>query len=55
MLARRFLTFKPSKGAYAVIGNHEYYAGLENSLHFLRGAGFNVLRGESTAAAGIYW
>lgn len=28
-LSRRFLMFKPSKGAYAVIGNHEYYAVLE--------------------------
>jgi len=52
-MARRFLAFKPPKGAYAVIGNHEYYAGLENSLRFLRSAGFTVLRGESAAAGGI--
>jgi len=52
-LARRFLAYKPPKGSYAVIGNHEVYAGLENSLRFLRSAGFTVLRGESAAAGGI--
>ena len=36
-----------------MIGNHEVYAGLESSLHFLRSAGFTVLRGESVAAGGI--
>jgi predicted MPP superfamily phosphohydrolase len=52
-LAQHFLTIKPPKGAYAIIGNHEVYAGLENSLRFLRSAGFTVLRGESAAAGGI--
>ena len=52
-MARRFSTFHPPKGAFAVIGNHEYYAGIENSLHFLRNSGFTVLRGESSAAGGI--
>jgi uncharacterized protein len=52
-LARRFLAIRPPKGAYAVIGNHEYFAGLENSLRFLRSAGFTVLRGESAATGGI--
>jgi predicted MPP superfamily phosphohydrolase len=31
---------------YAVLGNHEYYAGLDTSLEFLRSAGFRVLRRE---------
>ena len=52
-LARHFLTIKPPHGAYAVIGNHEVYAGLEDSIDFLHTAGFNVLRGESAAAGGI--
>ena len=52
-LARRFLAIQPRNGAYAIIGNHEYFAGLENSLNFLRSAGFTVLRGESAATAGI--
>ena len=38
-LARRFRTYTPPLGIYAVTGNHEYYAGLENSLRFLRDAG----------------
>ena len=52
-LARHFQTYTPRLGAYAVTGNHEYYVGLENSLRFLRSAGFTVLRGESAAAGGI--
>ena len=51
--ARHFQTYKPPLGAYAVTGNHEYFAGLENSLRFLRNAGFTVLRGESAKAGGI--
>jgi len=54
-LARHFLTFTPPKGAYAVIGNHEYYAGLENSLRFLRSADFTVLRRESVASGGNHF
>jgi predicted MPP superfamily phosphohydrolase len=52
-LARRFHSYKPPLGAYAVTGNHEYYAGLESALRFLRDAGFAVLRGESAKAGGI--
>jgi len=52
-LARHFQSYTPPLGAYAVTGNHEYYAGLENSLSFLRNAGFTVLRGESAKAGGI--
>jgi uncharacterized protein len=53
ILAQRFLTFKPPHGAYAIIGNHEVYAGLNDSLRFLHSAGFTVLRGDSAAAGGI--
>lgn len=52
-LARHFHAYTAPLGAYAVTGNHEYYAGLENSLRFLRNAGFTVLRGESAKAGGI--
>jgi len=52
-LAPRFKTCTPPLGAYAVIGNHEHYAGLENALRFLRSAGFTVLRGESAEAGRI--
>jgi predicted MPP superfamily phosphohydrolase len=52
-LARHFRSYTPPMGAYAVIGNHELYAGAEDSLRFLRDAGFTVLRGESVKAGGI--
>lgn len=34
-------------GKYAVTGNHEYYAGLDQALEFTRKAGFTVLRNQS--------
>jgi hypothetical protein len=52
-LARHFRTYTPPLGAYAVTGNHETYAGLENSLRFLRDAGFTILRDESAKAGDI--
>lgn len=52
-LAAHFKACTPPLGAYAVTGNHEYYAGLEHSLRFLRNAGFTVLRGETVKAGGI--
>lgn len=52
-LAQRLLALKPPQGAYAVIGNHEYFAGLDTSLRFFRSAGFTVLRGESVQAGGV--
>ena len=52
-LARRFHTYTPPLGAYAIIGNHEHYIGLDHSLRFLRNAGFTVLRGEAASTGGI--
>ena len=53
-LAKRFFALKPPKGGtFAIIGNHEFYAGLEDSIRFLRSAGFTVLRGKSAATEGI--
>jgi predicted MPP superfamily phosphohydrolase len=52
-LARQFKAYSPPLGAFAVTGNHEYFAGLESSVQFLRDAGFTVLRGESVKAGGI--
>lgn len=51
-LAEPFQTLRPPSGLFAVMGNHEYFAGVENSLRFLRNAGFTVLRGGAAAAAG---
>ncbi len=52
-LSRHFRKLKPRDGAYAVIGNHEAYAGLDNSLQFFKNAGFTVLRGDMVSADGI--
>jgi hypothetical protein len=38
---------QPPLGKFAVTGNHEYYAGLDQSLAFLRRSGFRLLRGEA--------
>lgn len=35
---------KSRLGKFAVLGNHEFYAGLDSSLEFLETAGFTVLR-----------
>ncbi len=39
-------------GKYAVTGNHEFYAGLDEALAFTREAGFTMLRGEGVCAGG---
>jgi predicted MPP superfamily phosphohydrolase len=52
-LAPRFRQLAPPDGMYAVLGNHESFAGLDTSLGFLDAAGFTVLRGESRQAGGI--
>jgi predicted MPP superfamily phosphohydrolase len=38
-------------GKFAVTGNHEYYAGLDQSLEVTRAAGFRVLRNEAVSLA----
>ena len=52
-LAGLFRQIKPKYGKYAVVGNHEYYAGIEKSLEFTRAAGFEVLIDEARQVAGI--
>lgn len=46
-----FAEIRPPHGKYAILGNHEYYVGLEESLVFLKNAEFKVLRGEAVNAA----
>jgi predicted MPP superfamily phosphohydrolase len=46
-LRELFQDIQPPYGKFAVTGNHEYYAGLERSLEFIRNSGFTPLRGES--------
>ncbi|HKI52228.1 MAG TPA: metallophosphoesterase, partial [Geothermobacteraceae bacterium] len=38
----------PPLGKYAVTGNHEYYAGLNQALDFLQRSGFVMLRNQNT-------
>ena len=42
-----FAAINPPLGKFAVTGNHEFYAGLHESLAFIKDAGFTVLRGET--------
>ena len=43
-LAEMLQKVKPRYGKYAVTGNHEFYAGLQEALAFTERAGFTVLR-----------
>lgn len=52
-LTRHFRMLAPPLGAYAILGNHEYFVGLDNSLHFFENAHFTMLRGEARGIGGI--
>ena len=51
-LAEPFQDIIPPYGKYAVTGNHEFYAGIDQTLDFTKKAGFRVLRGEGLTVAG---
>jgi predicted MPP superfamily phosphohydrolase len=44
---------RPTYGKFAVTGNHEYIAGVEQALAFTKDAGFDVLRAEARDIAGF--
>lgn len=44
---------KAPLGKYAVIGNHEHYVGLKESIEFHKRAGFTMLRQQSATPGGI--
>lgn len=46
VLAGLLAAIQPRYGKFAITGNHEYYAGIKNSLEFIQKAGFIMLRGE---------
>ena len=48
-LAEMLQDIKPRYGKYAVTGNHEFYAGLHDSLAFTQKAGFTILRNEGVS------
>ena len=52
-LAELFNGINPPYGKYAVTGNHEFYAGLEQALAFIRKSGFRVLRNEAVDIKGV--
>ncbi|TAL18604.1 metallophosphoesterase [bacterium] len=43
----------PPLGKFAILGNHEHYAGLSGSIDFLQRAGFTMLRDEVVTAGGV--
>ncbi len=51
--AKLLSTINPKYGKYAIMGNHEYFAGIERAIEFTRNAGFIVLRDDIVQVAGI--
>ena len=47
-LAEILQEVNPRYGKFAITGNHEFYAGIEQAIAFTKKAGFTVLRGERT-------
>jgi predicted MPP superfamily phosphohydrolase len=52
-LADLFQQITPRYGKFAVLGNHEFYAGLGQALGFTEKAGFTVLRGDWLTVKGL--
>lgn len=52
-LAEMFNGINPLYGKYAITGNHEFYAGLEQALAFTSKSGFRVLRNEAVDIEGV--
>ncbi|HYA15226.1 MAG TPA: metallophosphoesterase [Syntrophales bacterium] len=43
----------PRYGKFAITGNHEFFAGIDQAVAFMKDAGFVVLRGEGLNVAGM--
>ncbi len=52
-LAELLKEINPRYGKFAITGNHEFYAGLDQALKFIRNAGFTILRGEHADVLGL--
>jgi len=52
-LAELFQDIRPRFGKFAVTGNHEVYAGLDQAVGFTERAGFKMLRNEGSIAGGL--
>ena len=44
---------RPRYGMFAITGNHEFYAGLDQALNFTEKAGFKILRNEGLTVEGL--
>jgi predicted MPP superfamily phosphohydrolase len=53
-LAEMLNAIKPRYGKYAVTGNHEFYAGLQESLAFTENSGFKVLQNEGQSVTDYF-
>ncbi|MGB9716042.1 MAG: metallophosphoesterase [Thermodesulfovibrionales bacterium] len=53
-LADMLREINPRYGKFAVTGNHEFYAGLNQSIEFIKEAGFTILRGEGLTIEGLF-
>lgn len=53
-LAELFQQVKTKYGKFAITGNHEFYAGVEQALAFTKRAGFTVLQGEGVNVDGVF-
>jgi uncharacterized protein len=49
--AAQFREIRPRYGKFAVTGNHEFYAGIDEALAFTAKAGFTILRGSVVTVA----
>lgn len=52
-ISNLFKEINPRYGKFAITGNHEYYAGIEQSLEFIKKSGFRILRGEGLTVASV--
>lgn len=52
-LAEILREINPRYGKFAVTGNHEFYAGIDQAIDFTEQAGFTILRGEALTIAGF--
>jgi uncharacterized protein len=53
VLADSLNELRPRFGKYAVTGNHEFYAGLEQAINFTEQAGFKILRNRAVTVEGM--
>jgi uncharacterized protein len=49
----QFRDIRPRFGKFAVTGNHEFYAGIDDAIDFITRSGFILLRGDVATTAGV--